>query len=280
MLVLPGHGASGPMRPPIPRLNAYSPMAQNLFLWWPVSMSFGSGVGLGRAAIGQSATLLSTGPTLGASTHGAVLEASGTGFVWNNAIVNGFNLMSSPYSFATWLYPSSASVEMWSGVLETGGANSSMCGISLLGGLWRYCWNRNNNFINPGITPTANEWALLVGTSDTTTHRFYLNGIERGSAAANHTSSTFNAVRLGAGIGGASPVQGQAHDLLVWTRTLSAGEVWSLYDPATRWDLYWVPGRRVFFDVGAAFDAALFPHLRLPDVAHRAPAMIPSGRIA
>jgi len=34
------------------------------------------------------------------------------------------------------------------------------------------------------------------------------------------------------------------------------------------------------FDVGAAFDAALFPHLRVPDSVRARVTMTPSGRIA
>lgn len=45
-------------------------------------------------------------------------------------------------------------------------------------------------------------------------------------------------------------LEGSLADFRVYRRALTASEVWALYDPATRWDLYATPGRRVFFDVG------------------------------
>lgn len=41
-------------------------------------------------------------------------------------------------------------------------------------------------------------------------------------------------------------------DVRIYGRVLTAADARALHDPSTRWDLYWVPGRRVFFDVGAA----------------------------
>ena len=74
---------------------------------------------------------------------------------------------------------------------------------------------------------------------------------------------------------------GTIHSIAMWSRAMSDIDIWALYDPATRWDLYWVPGRRVFVDVGAAaFDAALFPRVYFEDLQRRRDAMIPSGRIA
>lgn len=51
---------------------------------------------------------------------------------------------------------------------------------------------------------------------------------------------------------------GAVWDVRVYNRALTDVEWLAVFNQATRWDLYWVPGRRVFFDIGAgsAFQAA------------------------
>ena len=41
-------------------------------------------------------------------------------------------------------------------------------------------------------------------------------------------------------------------DVRLYHRVFTAAEMWALYDPTTRWDLYAAPSRRVYFDVGAS----------------------------
>ncbi len=55
------------------------------------------------------------------------------------------------------------------------------------------------------------------------------------------------------GTGGQSiAVEALFADFRIYNRALTDNELWQLYDPRSRWDLYYVPGRRVFFDTGAA----------------------------
>lgn len=89
---------------------------------------------------------------------------------------------------------------------------------------------------------------LLTGTYDGTNLRIYVDGQVSGTAAA--CGSTFNfASPL---IWWGSAFKGALWDVRVYMKCLSASEIWALYEPSTRYDLYWVPGRRVFFDVAAA----------------------------
>lgn len=37
----------------------------------------------------------------------------------------------------------------------------------------------------------------------------------------------------------------------IWSRAFTAAEMWELYEPSTRWDLYWRPSMRTIFDMGA-----------------------------
>lgn len=71
-----------------------------------------------------------------------------------------------------------------------------------------------------------------------------------------------------------TPVGCGLADARVWNRRLSAAEIQALYDPATRWDLYWTPSSRTFFDIGAAASADTqewFPRVMVPrsvDIGH------------
>lgn len=46
-------------------------------------------------------------------------------------------------------------------------------------------------------------------------------------------------------------LEGALADVRIYRRALTAAQVWALYDPATRWDLYGRPSTRVFFDIAA-----------------------------
>jgi hypothetical protein len=108
-----------------------------------------------------------------------------------------------------------------------------------------------------GETPAArtNEWEHACGTFATTRRVAYRNGSLASSANTASVSPT-NALRVGINsLPGLSPnpgVQGAIAHACVWSRVLSEAEIWSLYDPATRWDLYYPLGRRVWSFATAA----------------------------
>lgn len=80
----------------------------------------------------------------------------------------------------------------------------------------------------------------------------YVNGREVTYNDGTYGSGTEQALTGVHGIGGNSFV-GQIADARCWfDRALTASEIWSLYDPATRWDLYRRPAsRRLYLDLGA-----------------------------
>lgn len=135
---------------------------------------------------------------------------------------------------------------------------------------------------------TANEWQLATWTANATSTTYYRNGVLAqtsangcGTITAAGAGESFYLGGQPSGTGASTiAIDAEFADFRVYPFLASAAQVWELYDPSTRWDLYWVPGRRVFFDVGAAFDAALFPYPHVDDFARRPDAMIPSGRIA
>ena len=78
----------------------------------------------------------------------------------------------------------------------------------------------------------------------------------------------------------ASWFTGQIAEVRVYNRALTDNEVWELYAPQTRWDLYWQPSRRVYVQAPASFDATQFPHIPLDNPYIVPTRMVPSGRVS
>lgn len=117
------------------------------------------------------------------------------------------------------------------------------------GPTWRLWFSDGGTTISSAAT-LVGRTRLITGTYDGATMRVYLDGVQATSQAR---TGTLNSGSDPIGLCGTNNnVQGWYADFRVWDRALSAAEVWALYDPATRWDLYWVPGRTLYFDAGAA----------------------------
>lgn len=111
-------------------------------------------------------------------------------------------------------------------------------------------------FMATGVGLTSgSRWDLVVTNSNDTDARTWVNGRQVGAALPDDpglgaVTETLSFGRNASGGGTDSDLVFESFQ--VWDRTLTAGEIWQLYDPATRWDLYRVPSTRVFFDVGGA----------------------------
>jgi len=98
----------------------------------------------------------------------------------------------------------------------------------------------------------VNVWNTLTAVIDGTRTYGYVNGRQISSVAVRGDLGLSDDLVFGGNPsgGGSMPDIVYEHARL-YDRSLSPNEVWTLDDPATRWDLYWVPGRRVYFDTGA-----------------------------
>jgi hypothetical protein len=75
---------------------------------------------------------------------------------------------------------------------------------------------------------------------------FATNGIGNGTAN-----------RIGYDGGGTNDqLAGSIASVAMWSREMTASEVWELYDPRTRWDLYWQPSNRAYSFMSVAAAAA------------------------
>jgi len=115
---------------------------------------------------------------------------------------------------------------------------------------------------SPANVLSVGVWAHVIGTwnggmTASTACTFFVNGRSVATTSVGNGTAPVIAATGSVSLGGRIFDNSRAYNgviahVCVYNRVLSAHEAWSLYDPATRWDLYWVPGRRVFFDVGAA----------------------------
>jgi hypothetical protein len=107
----------------------------------------------------------------------------------------------------------------------------------------------------------AGEWRLITVTYDSSdvanNAQFYVNGLPATTAAPQAPVGTASSVGvpyfIGNNSGALESWDGLIGPALFWDRLLSPGEIWSLYDPLTRWELWRQPRRQAAFsyDVGS-----------------------------
>jgi hypothetical protein len=118
-------------------------------------------------------------------------------------------------------------------------------------------YNGSVHEVVSAVPVSTTDLSLVTGVYDGATYRIYVDGLLRGSSVDVSPVATSQKLLIGAVDASGSVVGhfgndvGFITDARVYGRALSAAEVWALYDPRTRWDLYWVPGRRVYGDLGA-----------------------------
>lgn len=156
----------------------------------------------------------------------------------------------------------SISFACWAVATELGGGNMFSVDYNTLW-RWRVLSDGTTDFLDRGGTVrvigskvmTTYRWTHLAVTAGPAGIRVFMDGVlDNSTATAFGGGGTASSAAIGAGAGsgaGSDTWIGSFCDVRLWHRVLTDTEVWQLYDPATRWDLYWVPGRRVFFDVGA-----------------------------
>ena len=93
---------------------------------------------------------------------------------------------------------------------------------------------------------TLGKWNWFVGVNDGDKMFIYLDGIidTTGASATGGVTGTATTAKLS--IAKSQPADNRPGEIdvaeaLIWDRALTPNEVWALYEPSTRWDLYWQP---------------------------------------
>lgn len=117
--------------------------------------------------------------------------------------------------------------------------------------IW-YLYDNNPQTLTAG-TVAAGVQTVMVGTVDGTTMRLYLQGVQVGSQAAGTAYTGYTTPRIilaGDNIANGGQLgayfAGTIYSFAIYNRALTASEVWELYEPRTRWDLYYQLGRKTY----------------------------------
>lgn len=264
-IIIPGRAARG-QRPNGPHVfNRESPQFQGLVDgYWG---EYSTRTSLRRGTIADSGGYDSHGmpfpdPVRGLFSFGT--DAGGTGWEKEVDYGSGYPLFasSSGFTYALWLWDGTTNNNSGRKIAELNGAGdwsvqilirSDLTPMSIdasivttSGGAAQYNLTGANTYAKLKWHHYALVWNPGVGLYQ------YVDGVLDTSITASNTTGLRGTSIWKLGTWNNVGFVGPMADLRWYSRPFTANEVWALNDPATRWDLYWVPGRRVFFDVGAA----------------------------
>jgi hypothetical protein len=107
---------------------------------------------------------------------------------------------------------------------------------------------------------TAYHWHFCTGVWSSTSDRSaYIDGGARGNASGSISTATPDRLSIGTSYSLSArlqPLNGQVAEAVVCNKAWTDAQVWMMFAPASRWSLYWQPGRTLYFDVGAASGTA------------------------
>ncbi len=250
-------GARG-ARPVAPfAMHRQSPQARGLQLWCPVGALEGHGIRdqvYGRVYL-KSAGVMTT--TLGPHGRGVTSDGNG-GSLYDDTNFGGTTLgiaSATGGSYAAWIRVPAAT----SGAVFKVGSSSDGVGFGIGAGTMdsdgleiialreAIAWHAS------GVSVTASKWHHVACTFSTAALRMYLDGVDIGGVAAAPNWPTVSSGQCTFLLGYSSRIGIiDTVDLRIWNRTLTASDVWDLYAPQTRWDLYQVPARRLAIEGGVS----------------------------
>lgn len=249
-------------------LDASSGQARGLAAWWPLVGANGVEMVAKRQAV------VANGATVAASSvFGAAPWLDGTNDYVNTGSASLFNFASSDYTLSLWVCPhtlsSSVRNQLWSKDSNAAGGRSFTLEHNHAATESSYTAIGHATFSTDSqyfayYTPTGllSAFATTLITVGIRSGVMFIaaNGVEQsltaypgaGPYVPLQSSSTEAWIGRRVYSGYEEPFHGIVADARVYNRALTPTEIWALYDPATRWDLYWQPGRTLYFDVGAA----------------------------
>lgn len=242
------------LRPPSGpfEMNRASPQARGLLMWAPSLPGARAHAGLAVDRVRHLAATMNgamswvPNPVAGAAW---VFSGSGTYLRFASVLASGSNM-----AIAAWVRCTSAAAAQYV-VTKSNGASAGAIVLSLGGtpysvidgmafyaggGLsgWKHSGINSYDIRNDGLTH------LVVGTYDKQYLRYYVDGILRASAAET-TALPAAAVPIDVGVyaNDSAYYTGQVGGVRIYDRCPSADDVWQMWDPMTRWELYEVQRR-------------------------------------
>lgn len=232
-------------------LNRDSMQAQGLHAWYPFAEGSGLTVRNWSGKAGLDIAMQSAGmtPGWGFGEGGTCLSTTRTTGLYGNITDT---IDPTEYTLAAWVNMAEWTATFIARTDATpAGTNwSHQIGINGSGYPFHYYFDGATRTITGATNFTVRWFVHVVGTAKNGGNgRLYVNGQETGSSLVCNTLWTggdrWAVANKGSTSGGA--LSGKLFDLRIYHREFSAAEVRHLYDPATRYELYYPLGRRVWF---------------------------------
>lgn len=270
-MLIGAQGRGGFARPPGPAIqNKDTWQSNGLIAWWPVGPTLrDSSPGQLPDRVGGHVAAYAGSMLTRPSQMGIALQNNGVGSTYLSFSTSA--RLSFPSSEGTMSY--------WCKLTNATPATDDLSGF----GIWMmpanfvshyplssglvYCGEMSTDRPINGVSPLADvdrtQWHLVtvVSRAGTDNYRFFQNGRLMAAGTRGGWPSMLGTARLfGQHFAGNNyVVDGSCCDFRIWNRALTDAEVWELYQPSTRWDLYWRPQRVYVSNAIAA--ASTFPAL-------------------
>lgn len=226
------------------RLNEDHWQAQDLWLWIPGSDRFDySKVGHGPLTSGPNGTDFIVHPE-----RGIVLEFNDTlGYdspeAWQPPAAV------SPITIMFWVNKTTPYDGNTGVIIGTGTGNTDEYDIRLGNDENFDEWTGGPANVGP---VTLDEWAHCAYTNDGSIARIYVDGIEGGNDNSPAAPSALTNFSIGEQSGFNVPFGGLVSDVRMYTEVLSPDQIYNIYSPEGRWELWWQPVRSFFLPNAAA----------------------------
>jgi hypothetical protein len=246
-IITPQRGIQRPLWPFA--VNRDSPQAEGLVGWWPFLPAGG----------GQAFDLVG-------GNHGTLNNMNlNSDWVTDPMALSALNFIRANNSYvavpdADILNPAQFTVSAWISTTQTtdgslackaaasGGSGYWLAigfGLPAVAGL--YVGDAVGGFVHGSILINDGLWHSIVGTYDGTTAKIYVDGALDNSGARTGTSGT-HTLGFGSAIDGGpgSSYTGLLADIRLYNWALPADLIAAMFDPRTRWDLYYPLRQRVW----------------------------------
>lgn len=236
-------------------INWDSPQANGLIAWYPElypggAMDMVSGL--------NSISIISGVPLVGGHVN------MGRGVVGTNndgltAVTS--NATALPLTIMCWIYSTDLTVAQIAMSVYIAATTTNRWSLDLRGDLagdFVRATTSNAGGTNSSISDAAypaNEPFHLAGVfAGDASRTVYLNGMGGPESTTSRalTGPTDRIRLMMQSTGGTTGLIGGMFEARVYNRALTAAEVHEIWDPTTRWDLYWRPSQRVYFNFTAA----------------------------
>lgn len=215
--------------------NRNSTQAHGLLGWWPVQSPVQRDY-VGRT--GQEFVFGTNIPIVPDRILGPTWAFNGAGWI---VVEGGPNPAGSDVTMSFWVKTTSTAADVILGFYAIAGPNGGYgAGINITGanGFLNYWGGAGAAWVASSSVYNDGAWHLAGITVNGTAVTFYKNGVAAGTATSQQPTTHTAHRRIGSAAGGTNIFTGSLADIRVYDRALSAQEMWALYDPRTRWELY------------------------------------------